>query len=226
MKSEGIKMWLDLQNLMPLTSTDYIQIIVAIIYAVALYYTVITFKRSKELDQIRVTETIFNDLRQLDRELSTLPSSSQDDQGRKELYSRILNTVDWLSFLINTKVITDRRMMAYMKPTLIQYYQDTFVQNMLADERYSNSYHHFRSYIKEWNRTNSLCLNNPCLIHLKSRKLQSLWFLVARKGYMTLVRSEKSNPPRHMWNKFTPNPSGFALLTIWIPWFCLPYFWN
>jgi hypothetical protein len=124
---------------MLLTSSDYIQIIVAIIYAVALFYTVITFKRSKELDQIRITETIFNDLRQLDRELSKLPSSSQDDQGRKELYSRILNTVDWLSFLINTKVITDRRMILYMKPTLIQYYQDTFVQNMLADERYSDS---------------------------------------------------------------------------------------
>jgi short-subunit dehydrogenase involved in D-alanine esterification of teichoic acids len=120
------------------------QIIVAVIYAVALYYTVITFKRSKELDQIRVTETIFNDLRQLDRELSTLQSDSHDDQGRKELYSRILNTVDWLSFLINTKVITDRRMIAYMKPTLIQYYEDTFIQNMLADERYSNSYHQFK----------------------------------------------------------------------------------
>lgn len=129
---------------MLLTSSDYIQLIVAIIYAVALYYTVITFKRSKELDQIRVTETIFNDIRQLDRELSKLRSSSQDDQVRKELYSRILNTVDWLSFLINTKVITDKRMIAYMKPTLIQYYQDTFVQNMLADERNSNSYHQFK----------------------------------------------------------------------------------
>lgn len=129
---------------MLLTSSDYIQIIVAIIYAVALYYTVITFKRSKELDQIRVTETIFNDIRQLDRELSKLRSSSQDDQVRKELYSRILNTVDWLSFLINTKVITDRRMILYMKPTLIQYYQDTFVQSMLADERYSNSCHQFK----------------------------------------------------------------------------------
>jgi hypothetical protein len=129
---------------MVLTTSDYIQIIVAVIYAVALYYTVITFKRSKELDQIRVTETIFNDLRQLDRELSTLQSDSHDDQGRKELYLRILNTVDWLSFLINTKVITDRRMIAYMKPTLIQYYEDTFIQNMLADERYSNSYHQFK----------------------------------------------------------------------------------
>lgn len=130
---------------MLLTSSDYIQIIVAIIYAVALFYTVLTFKRSKELDQIRVTEPIFNDIRQLDRELSKLRSSSQDDQVRKEeLYSRILNTVDWLSFLIKAKVIIDRRMISYMEPTLIQYYQDTFVQNMLADERYSNSYHQFK----------------------------------------------------------------------------------
>ncbi|HEX7275537.1 MAG TPA: hypothetical protein VF248_07995 [Nitrososphaeraceae archaeon] len=129
---------------MPLTSSDFIQIIVAIIYAVALYYTVRTFKRSKELDQIKVTETIFNDLRQLDSELSSLPADSQNDPVRKEHYSHILNTVDWLSFLINTKVITDRRMIEYMKPTLIQYYQDTFAQNILADERYSSSYLHFK----------------------------------------------------------------------------------
>jgi hypothetical protein len=129
---------------MVLTSSDYIQIIVAIIYALALYYTVVTFKRTKELDQITITETIFNDLRELDRELSKLPSGSQHDPARNELYSHILNTVDWLSFLINVKVITDRRMIGYMKPTLIQYSQDLFVQKMLADESHSNSYLQFR----------------------------------------------------------------------------------
>ena len=129
---------------MVLTSSEYIQIIVAIIYAVALFYTVVTFRRSKELDQIKITETIFNDLRQLDRELSKIPSGSQHDPARNELYSRIINTVDWLSFLINKKVISDKTMMAYIKPSLIQYYEDTFVQNILADERYSNSYQEFR----------------------------------------------------------------------------------
>jgi len=127
-----------------LTSSDYIQIIVSVIYAVALYYTVLTFKRSKELDQISITETIFRDIRDLDMELSKLPSGSQNDQVRNELYSRILNTIDWLSFLINVKIITDRRMILYMKPTLIQYYRNTIVQNILADKRYSNSYQHFR----------------------------------------------------------------------------------
>ncbi|HTH23213.1 MAG TPA: hypothetical protein VL854_13425 [Nitrososphaeraceae archaeon] len=129
---------------MVLTSSDYIQIIVAIIYAVALFYTVVTFKRSKELDQIKITETIFNDLRQLDRELSKIPSGTQHDPARNEMYSRIINTVDWLCFLINKKVISDKKMMAYIKPSLIQYYEDTFVQNILADERYSNSYQEFR----------------------------------------------------------------------------------
>ena len=129
---------------MVLTSSDYIQIIVAIIYAIALFYTVVTFKRTKELDQITITETIFNDLWQLDRELSKIPSGSQHDPARNELYSRIINTVDWLSFLVNKKVISNKTMIAYIKPSLIQYYEDTFVQNILADERYSDSYQEFR----------------------------------------------------------------------------------
>ena len=138
---------------MILTSSDYIQIIVSVIYAIALFYTVITFKRTKELDQIRITETIFNDLRELDRELSKIPSRSQHDSSRKELYSRIITTLDWLSFLVNKKVISDKRMIEYIKPTLMQYYEDSFVQNVLAEERYSKSYHDFRKLYQRMKKT-------------------------------------------------------------------------
>ena len=138
---------------MVLTSSDYIQIIVSVIYAIALFYTVITFKRTKELDQIRITETIFNDLRELDRELPKIPSGSQNDSSRKELYSRIITTLDWLSFLVNKKVISDKRMIEYMKPTLMQYYEDSFVQNILAEERYSNSYYDFRKVYQRMKKT-------------------------------------------------------------------------
>ena len=138
---------------MVLTSSDYIQIIVSVIYAIALFYTVITFKRTKELDQIRITETIFNDLRELDRGLSKIPSGSQHDSSRKELYSRIITTLDWLSFLVNKKVISDKRMIEYMKPTLMQYYEDSFIQNILADKRYSNSYHDFRKLYQRMKKT-------------------------------------------------------------------------
>jgi hypothetical protein len=138
---------------MILTSSDYIQIIVSVIYAIALFYTVITFKRTKELDQIRITETIFNDLRELDRELPKIPLGSQNDSSRKELYSRIITTLDWLSFLVNKKVISDKRMIEYMKPTLMQYYEDSFVQTILAEERYSNSYHDFRKLYQRMKKT-------------------------------------------------------------------------
>jgi hypothetical protein len=138
---------------MVLTSSDYIQIIVSVIYAIALFYTVITFKRTKELDQIRITETIFSDLRELDRELPKIPLGSQNDSSRKELYSRIITTLDWLSFLVNKKVISDKRMIEYMKPTLIQYYEDSFVQIILAEERYSNSYHDFRKLYQRMKKT-------------------------------------------------------------------------
>ena len=69
-----------------LTSSDFIMIIVSVIYAIAFFYTVITFKRTKELDQIRITETIFNDLRELDRELSKIPSGHEHDPAKKEVY--------------------------------------------------------------------------------------------------------------------------------------------
>jgi hypothetical protein len=41
-----------------ITTSDYIQIIAAGIYAAALFYTVITFRRSKKLDQITQTNII------------------------------------------------------------------------------------------------------------------------------------------------------------------------
>ena len=50
-----------------LTAPDYIQIITAAIYAAALFYTILTFRRSKRLDQLTTTNEIFLELRNLDR---------------------------------------------------------------------------------------------------------------------------------------------------------------
>jgi hypothetical protein len=91
--------------------------------------------------------------RELDRELSKIPSGSQHDSSRKELYSRIITTLDWLSFRVNKKVISDKRMIEYLTPTLMQYYEDSFVQNILAEERYSNSYYDFRKLYQRMKKT-------------------------------------------------------------------------
>jgi hypothetical protein len=87
-----------------LTTADYLQIITAVIYAAALFYTILTFRRSKRLDQLTITNDIFLELRNLDRELAKIPPEPQYDDARSQTYSRIFTTLDYLSFLINQKV--------------------------------------------------------------------------------------------------------------------------
>ena len=103
-----------------------------------------TFRRTKKLDQIALSTHVFNELRELDRELTKVPPGSQYDDARSQVYSRILNSLDWLSFLINQKVIGDTRMMEYMKPILVRYYEEIFLKNVSIDERDSQSYQEFK----------------------------------------------------------------------------------
>ena len=59
--------------MLEITTAEYIQIIAAGIYATALFYTIVTFRRSKKIDQITLAERIFSELRELDRELAKMP---------------------------------------------------------------------------------------------------------------------------------------------------------
>jgi hypothetical protein len=126
------------------TSSDYIQIITAGIYAVALFYTIVTFRRARRVDQITSLDGIMTELRDLDRELSKIPSGSQYDDARRPWYCRTFNTLDWLSFLINEKVISDKKMIEYLKATIISYYEDIFLKNTSIEERDSKTYRNFK----------------------------------------------------------------------------------
>jgi hypothetical protein len=129
-----------------ITTAEYIQIIAAGIYAIALFYTIVTFRRTKKLDQITLSDRIFSELRELDRELAKIPPESQYDNARNQVYSRIFNTLDYLSFLVNRKIIDDKRLLDYMKPFIIRYYEETFLKNGSSVERDSNSYQQFKKF--------------------------------------------------------------------------------
>jgi hypothetical protein len=126
------------------TASDYIQIITAGIYAIALFYTIVTFRRTKRLDQITSLDGIISELRDLDRELAKIPSGSQYDDARSSWYSRTFNTLDWLSFLINEKVISDKKIIEYPKTTITGYYEDIFVKNASVEERDPKTYQDFK----------------------------------------------------------------------------------
>jgi hypothetical protein len=76
-----------------------------------------------------------NELRDLDRELAKIPSESRNDDVKGEVHSRMLNSVDWLSFLINEKMVTDKRLVERMKPIILKYYEDLVQNNVPLDEK-------------------------------------------------------------------------------------------
>ena len=125
------------------TTSDYIQIISAGIYAGALLFTIVTFRRTKRLDQVSLSENIFKELRNLDFELTKVPPGSQYDELRKQWYLKIFNTLNWLSFLINDKIIIDKKIIEYLKPDIISYYEEVFLKNTQVNERDSKFYQEF-----------------------------------------------------------------------------------
>jgi hypothetical protein len=126
-----------------LTTSDYIQIVVAGVYAAALFYTVLTFRRSKKLDQITQTNVIVYGWRDLEIELDKIPPGSEFDSTRKQWVYRILNDIEWLCFLINEKFISDKKILKQLEPSLIGYYEDTFLKYVSKDEKVSSRYPEF-----------------------------------------------------------------------------------
>ena len=126
-----------------LTTSDYIQIIAAGIYAGALFYTVITFRRSKKLDQITQTNMITSAWREMEIELDKVPTGSEYDISRKKWAYRMFNDIEWLCFLINEKFISDKKILRQLEPTLIGYYEESFLKYVSKDEKVAKRYPEF-----------------------------------------------------------------------------------
>ena len=118
--------------------SEYIQIIAADVYAIALFYTVVTFRRTKKLDQITQINIIMADLRKLDLELAKIPSGSDYDDTRSRWHSRTFNTLNWLSFLINVNLITDKRIIEHPEA-----YSDSLLRRRIY-EIFINQLNRFR----------------------------------------------------------------------------------
>jgi len=133
-----------------ITTAEYIQIIAAGIYAAALFYTIVTYRRSKRIDQITLGDRIFHGLRELDRELTAIPQESQYDNAISIVYYRIFGTLDYLSFNVNRKIIDDKRLIEYMTPSIIRYYEEAFLTHAsYVDKSDPQSYQEFkRFYLK------------------------------------------------------------------------------
>ena len=140
-----------------ITTAEYVQLIAAGIYATALFYTIVTYRRSKRIDQITLGDRIFHGLRELDRELTTIPQESQYDNARSIVHYRIFGTLDYLSFNVNRKIIDDKRLIEYMKPFIIRYYQETFLRHAsMVDQSDPTSYQEFKRFYLKLKKQNAM----------------------------------------------------------------------
>jgi hypothetical protein len=85
-----------------------------------------------------------NELRDVDRELAKIPSGSQFDDARNPWYFRMFNSLEWLSFMINERIITDKKLIEYIKPMIISYYENTFLKSGSGKEKDSSQHQQFK----------------------------------------------------------------------------------
>lgn len=93
---------------------DLFQIVVGIAVVIALGFTGATFFWSRKADQIKITEGVFADLRQMQRELS----HQDDDFNFIDWYGRFFNTLEWFALLVNTNNIKDKKIREFFKDAI------------------------------------------------------------------------------------------------------------
>lgn len=69
--------------------SDYIQIIVVGIYAIALFYAVVAFRPSKILDQITFLGDVMKELRDVEMEMAKIPLGSQYNEVRNSWFYHV-----------------------------------------------------------------------------------------------------------------------------------------
>ena len=71
-------------------------------------------------------------------------SGPQYDEVRSPWFSRMFNSLEWLSFMINEKIMSDKKLVEFIKPMIISYYDDTFLKSASLVERDLDNYPQFK----------------------------------------------------------------------------------
>jgi hypothetical protein len=109
----------------------FVSVIAGIAAAFALVYTALTFKRVGKTEQIKRGESTYKDLKELEKDYSALPrdvtTGGKDSAAERHWNSRLFNTLEWYSFLVNQQQIKDKSILMYFKDIIIDYYEDNFL---------------------------------------------------------------------------------------------------
>jgi hypothetical protein len=83
---------------------------------------------SRKTEEIRLTEGILNDIRDLD-------DKEENEKDKLEWGRKFFNTIEWLSFLINNKHITDKKLIDFFKSPIHNWHRDWFTNSSYIDDK-------------------------------------------------------------------------------------------
>jgi hypothetical protein len=149
-----------LQTILPiiygLSTQDVIniaQILAGFAAAIALIITYFTFRNFGKSEETKLAESVFKDIRTLEGEKYNLPAPQPIHEDKyKDWASLFFNTLEWLSFLINTNKINDSQIIGFFKPAIVGWYDIIFLDKYYITEDQVNNekeYKEFKKLIKE-----------------------------------------------------------------------------
>jgi hypothetical protein len=105
--------------------------VAAIIAAIGLFFTGYQSIRTHRQAQVGILEGVYNDIRELERELAEIPdpTSELDPEYQTRMQnwsSRFFNALEWLSLLINTKEIEKKELVGHFEPAILDWYDSIF----------------------------------------------------------------------------------------------------
>jgi hypothetical protein len=108
---------------------DSTQIIASAAIAVALYFTIRTFRGMRKMDQIKLGEKFHSDMQQLREQISKyfeIEKKQELKSKLKVLDEMIFKTLEWNAFLIRTKQMNDKALIGHFKKDFIEWHDDVF----------------------------------------------------------------------------------------------------
>ncbi len=109
---------------------QWIEIIASLSVTGALITTLYIHKQTKKSTQFKLSETFSDKLDNLHEELKNIPSELEDSKGYSSQIEswndKLFNTLEWFSFMVNEKQITNYKIINFFGKTVVRYYDKIF----------------------------------------------------------------------------------------------------
>ena len=111
-----------------------IDAIAGVATALAFAIAVFSYRSFRNAEEIKLAESIFKDLRDLEKKKYELPTEPTEIEKYKDWASLFFNTLEWFSFLVNKKKIKDNKIPEFFKQAIMAWYEDIFLDEYYIDK--------------------------------------------------------------------------------------------